>query len=198
MDSIKIRTAKEIWDIALGDLQIQVSKPNYRTWFSKTIGISYENNQFIIGVPNTFAAEYLEKNQLSLIEKALFGLIALDTRIVFQVNGRSHNQNSEPAKAEALPPLQPVYTRLNPDYVFDSFVEGDGNRLARAAAFSVAQNPGRGYNPLFIHGGAGLGKTHLLHAIGQAAISRNINVICTSAEQFTNEFVAALRERTTE
>jgi chromosomal replication initiator protein len=198
MDSLKTRTAKEIWDIALGDLQIQVSKPNYRTWFSKTIGISYENNQFIIGVPNTFAAEYLEKNQLSLIEKALFGLIAPDTRIIFQVNGRSHNQNAEPSRTEALPPLQPVYTRLNPDYVFDSFVEGNGNRLARAAAFSVAQNPGRGYNPLFIHGGAGLGKTHLLHAIGQSAMARNINVICTSAEQFTNEFVAALRERTTE
>jgi chromosomal replication initiator protein len=198
MDSLKTRTAKEIWDIALGDLQIQVSKPNYRTWFSKTIGISYENNQFVIGVPNTFAAEYLEKNQLSLIEKALNGLIAPDTRIVFQVNGRSHHQNSEAAVAEALPPLQPVYTRLNPDYVFDSFVEGEGNRLARAAAFSVANNPGRGYNPLFVHGGAGLGKTHLLHAIGQAAIARNINVICTSAEQFTNEFVAALRDRTTE
>jgi chromosomal replication initiator protein len=198
MDSLKTRTAKEIWDIALGDLQIQVSKPNYRTWFSKTVGISYENNQLIIGVPNTFAAEYLEKNQLSLIEKALYGLTAPDVRIIFQVNGRSRHQNSEGAGAEALPPLQPVYTRLNPDYVFDSFVEGEGNRLARAAAFSVANNPGRGYNPLFIHGGAGLGKTHLLHSIGQAAIARNINVICTSAEQFTNEFVGALRDRTTE
>jgi len=198
MDSLKTRTAKEIWDIALGDLQLQVSKPNYRTWFSKTLGVSYENNQFIIGVPNTFAAEYLEKNQLSLIEKALDGLTAPDVRIVFQVNGRSHNQNTESGVAQALPPLQPVYTRLNPDYVFDSFVEGEGNRLARAAAFSVAQNPGRGYNPLFIHGGAGLGKTHLLHAIGQAAIARNINVICASAEQFTNEFVGALRDRTTE
>jgi chromosomal replication initiator protein len=198
MDSLKTRTAKEIWDIALGDLQIQVSKPNYRTWFSKTVGISYENNQFIIGVPNTFAAEYLEKNQLSLIEKALNGLTAPEVKIVFQVNGRARNQNSELSGAEALPPLQPVYTRLNPDYVFDSFVEGEGNRLARAAAFSVANNPGRGYNPLFIHGGAGLGKTHLLHSIGQAAIARNINVICTSAEQFTNEFVGALRDRTTE
>ena len=96
-----------------------------------------------------------------------------------------------------LPP-PPAYTRLNPNYVFDSFVEGDGNRLARAAALSVAQNPGRTYNPLFIYGGAGLGKTHLLHAIGQAAIANHINVICTSAEQFTNEFVTALRERNTE
>ncbi|OGO08045.1 MAG: chromosomal replication initiator protein DnaA, partial [Chloroflexi bacterium RBG_13_57_8] len=86
----------------------------------------------------------------------------------------------------------------NPDYVFDSFIEGSGNRLARAAALSVAQNPGRSYNPLFIHAGAGLGKTHLLHAIGQAATANHINVICASAEQFTNEFLSSLRERTTE
>ncbi len=196
--TIKSRTAKEIWDIALGDLQIQVSRPNYRTWFSKTIGISYENNQFVIGVPNTFAAEYLEKNQLSLIEKALSGLTGPDIKILFQTNGKNHNYSSEAVITEALPPLPPVYTRLNPDYVFDTFVEGAGNRMARAAAFSIANNPGRGYNPLFIHGGAGLGKTHLLHAIGHAAVARNINVICTSAEQFTNEFVAALRDRTSE
>jgi chromosomal replication initiator protein len=97
-----------------------------------------------------------------------------------------------------LPAAPPVYTRLNPDYVFDTFVEGGGNRLARAAALSVAQNPGHSYNPLFIYGGAGLGKTHLLHAIGYAAVANHINVICTSAEQFTNEFVAALRDRNTE
>ncbi len=198
MESAKTRTAKEIWDIALGDLQIQVSKPNYRTWFSKTAGVSYENNQFIISAPNTFAAEYLEKNQLSLIEKALSGLISPEARIIFRVNGHGPNHMADFTKAEVLPPLQPVFTRLNPDYVFDSFVEGNCNKLARAAACAVAQNPGRGYNPLFIHSGPGLGKTHLLHAIGQAAISRNINVICTSAEQFTNEFVAALRDRTTE
>ncbi len=194
IDSLKTRTAKEIWDIALGDLQVQVSKPNYRTWFSKTAGLSYQDNEFVIGVPNTFAAEYLEKNQLSLIEKALNGLTAPGVRIVFQVNGKSHN----PEKTASLPALPPTYTRLNPNYLFDSFVEGEGNRLARAAALSVSQNPGRGYNPLFIYAGPGLGKTHLLHAIGQAAIANHINVICTSAEQFTNEFVLALRDRNTE
>lgn len=198
MDSIKTRTAKEIWEIALGELQVQVSRPNFRTWFSKTVGISYENNQFIIGVPNTFAAEYLEKNQLSLIEKALSWLTSPDVKIIFQSNGKALKALPEASRVEALPSPEPVYTRLNPDYVFDSFVEGPGNRLARAAAFAVSQNPGRGYNPLFIYGGAGLGKTHLLHAIGHAAVARHINVICTSAEQFTNEFVAALRDRTTE
>ena len=92
----------------------------------------------------------------------------------------------------------PAYSSFNPNYVFDSFIEGDSNRLARAAALAVAQNPGHSYNPLFIYGGAGLGKTHLLHAIGHAATANHINVICTSAEQFTNEFVNALHERSTE
>jgi len=198
MDSLKNRTPKEIWDIALGDLQVQVSKPNYRTWFSKTIGLTYQDNEFVIGVPNTFAAVYLEKNQRSLIEKSLIGLTAPDVRVVFQVNGKSHHPLTEAESAPPIPAAPPAYTRLNPDYTFDSFVEGSGNRLARASALSVAQNPGHGYNPLFIYGGAGLGKTHLLHAIGQAAIANHINVICTSAEQFTNEFVAALRDRTSE
>jgi chromosomal replication initiator protein len=198
MYSIRTRTPKEIWDIVLGDLQVQVSKPNYRTWFSKTIGLSYQDNQFVIGVPNTFAAEYLEKNQRSLIEKALTGLTSPEVQVVFQVNGKSHHQPGEVDNASPIPVTPPSFTRLNPDYVFDSFVEGSGNRLARASALSVAQNPGHGYNPLFIYGGAGLGKTHLLHAIGQAAIANHINVICTSAEQFTNEFVTALKERTTE
>jgi chromosomal replication initiator protein len=198
MESIRTRTPKEIWDIALGELQVQVSKPNYRTWFSKTIGLNYQDNQFIIGVPNTFAAEYLEKNQRSLIEKALIGLTSKDIRVVFQVNGKYHHEPDGAGSAPEIPALPPVYTRLNPDYVFDTFVEGSGNRLARAAALAVAQNPGHGYNPLFIYGGAGLGKTHLLHAIGQAATANHINVICASAEQFTNEFLTALHERNTQ
>jgi chromosomal replication initiator protein len=196
MNSTRTRTPREIWETALGELQVQVSKSNFRTWLSKTVGISYEGNKFVIGVPNTFAAEYLERNQRSLIEKALGGLTSPDIQVVFQVNGKSHLHAKTEATAIPAPPS--VYTQLNPNYIFDLFVEGSGNRLARAAAMSVAQNPGRSYNPLFIYGGAGLGKTHLLHAIGQAAATDHINVICSSAEQFTNEFVTALREKNTE
>ena len=191
------RTPQEIWETALGELQIQVSKPNYRTWFGKTIGLSYQDNQFVIGVPSTFVAEYLEKNQRSLIEKALIGLTSPGVQVVFQVNGKSHHEVTCDTEPSMAPPT-PARTSLNPDYVFDSFIEGGSNRMARAAALSVAQNPGHSYNPLFIYGGAGLGKTHLLHAIGRAALASHINVICTSAEQFTNEFVSALREKSTE
>ena len=195
MELIRTRSPQEIWETALGELQVLVSRANFRTWLSKTAGLSYQDNKFVISVPNTFAAEYLEKNQRSLIEKALAGLTAPDVRVVFQVNGKSRF----PAAPDSpLPQTEPVFTRLNPNYVFDYFVEGAGNRMARAAALSVAQNPGRSYNPLFIYAGAGLGKTHLLHAIGQAAAANHINVICTSAEQFTNEFLTALRDRNTE
>jgi chromosomal replication initiator protein len=190
------KTPQEIWETALGELQLQVSKPNYRTWFSKTTGLIYQDNQFVIGVPSTFVAEYLEKNQHSLIEKALIGLTSPGVQVVFRVNGKTHHgaYNTGPS----MPAAPPTYTKLNPNYVFDAFIEGSSNRLARAAALAVAQNPGHSYNPLFIYGGPGLGKTHLLHAVGSVALSNHINVICTSAEQFTNEFVSALRERSTE
>ncbi len=197
MENTRARSPQEIWETVLGELQVQVSKPNFRTWFSKTSGLSYNDNQFVISVPNTFAAEYLEKNQRSLIEKALSGLTSAQVKAVFQVNGKTSSRDNTESRV-SLPALPTVYTRLNPDYTFDSFVEGGANRLARAAALSVAQNPGRSYNPLFIYSGSGLGKTHLIHAIGQDAAARHINVICTSAEQFTNEFVTAVRERSTE
>ncbi len=197
MEPARNRTPQEIWEAALGELQIQVSKPNYRTWFSKTSGLTYQNNCFVVGVPNTFAAEYLDKNQRSLIEKALFGLTSPDVQVEFQVNGKSRHHGIS-TDQPSLPPSPPSYTRLNPRYEFDSFIEGSGNRLARAASLAVAKNPGHSYNPLYIYGGSGLGKTHLLHAIGHAAAASNINVICISAEQFTNEFVGALREKTTE
>jgi chromosomal replication initiator protein len=197
MEVTRTRTPQEIWETALGELQVQVSKANYRTWFKKTAGLSYQDNRFVIGVPNTFAAEYLEKNQRSLIEKALFGLTSEGVNIVFQVNGKSCN-GSNGSNVVSLPVAPPLYIRLNPGYIFNNFIEGNCNRLARGASMAVAQNPGRSYNPLFIYGDSGLGKTHLLHAIGQEATANKINVICTSAEQFTNEFVCALREKTTD
>lgn len=190
------RSAQEIWEAALGELQIQVSKPNYRTWLEKTIGLIYEDNQFVIGVPNTFVAEYLDKNQRSLIEKTLVSLTRQNLETVFRVNGHHHESNGHSLPEETPSPTpQLVSPGLNLRYTFDSFIVGKNNRLAYNAALNVAQNPGFNYNPLFIYGGAGLGKTHLLHAIGHAALASNLNVLYVSAEHFTNEFVNAIRER---
>jgi chromosomal replication initiator protein len=192
------KSPREIWDAVLGELELQVNKPNFRTWFSKTCGLSYADNHFVVGVPNNFVGEYLEQNQRSLIEKALIGLTGAGVKFSFQVNGKSHHGDENINNMPGINIEVHKYSSLNPQYIFDSFIEGPCNKLARNAALSVTQNPGHTYNPLFIYGGSGLGKTHLLHAIGQAALATRMNVICTSAEQFTNEFVTALRDRSTE
>ncbi len=196
---MEARAPQEIWEAALGELQVQVSKPNYRTWVERTVGLSYQENQFIVGTPNAFVAEYLDKNQRSLIEKTLIGLTSPDVQVIFQVNGKhNYSQGTNDFEARASVSQQSQSSQLNPKYVFDSFIEGSSNRLAHAAAQAVAHNPGHSYNPLFIYGGVGLGKTHLLHAIGHVAVGNHIPVVCVSAEQFTNEFITAIRERKTE
>jgi chromosomal replication initiator protein len=178
-------SAHEIWEAALGELQIQVTKSNYRTWLEKTEGLSYQNNHFVVGVPNAFVAEYLNQNQRSLIEKTLIGLTQADIKVTFRISP------DKPAPQLSRP-------SGNTRYTFDSFVVSNCNRLAYAAALSVAENPGKSYNPLFIFGGVGLGKTHLLHAIYNMAQANSINALYVSAEQFTNDFVNSLREQNTE
>ena len=180
-------SAHEIWEAALGELQIQVTKPNYRTWLEKTVGLGYQDNQFVVGVPNAFVAEYLDNNQRSLIEKTLIGLTHPDVKVVFHVSPGDKTATTR----------QVTRPGGNLKYTFDSFIVSNSNRLAYAAALSVAENPGRSYNPLFIYGGVGLGKTHLLHAIYNMAQGNNINALYVSAEQFTNDFINALREQNT-
>ncbi len=193
------RSAQQIWEAALGELQIQVNKPNYRTWLAKTAALSYQDNQFVIGVPNTFVAEYLSKNQHSLIKKVLTGLTHHDVQVQFQVDGYHQNSPSSYGSREKTTPAQQARLPLfNPKYTFSSFVVGSCNQLAYTAALGIAQNPGRSHNPLFIYGGAGLGKTHLLHAIGHTVLANNIKVLYVSAEQYTNDLMAAIRDRTTE
>ena len=182
---MEARPAREIWETALGELQLQVTKPNYRTWLEKTTGLSYENNRFVVGVPNTFVAEYLARNQRSLIEKTLIGLTHPGIEVHFQV------------ASKATATGQTTGPGGNARYTFDNFVVSQSNRLAYTAARSVAEKPGASYNPLFIYGGVGLGKTHLMQAIYNLTQTENIKALYVSAEQFTNEFVGALQARST-
>lgn len=196
---METRSPQQIWQTALGELQIQVSKPNYRTWLDKTIGLSYQDTSFIVGVPSTFVAEYLDKSQRSLIEKVLTNITHAEITVRFQVEDRHSLQTSRVAsRGKSTTAEQPGLPLFNPRYTFDSFVVGNCNQFACAAAKGVAQNPGHSYNPLFIYGGPGLGKTHLLQAIGHAAINHKINVIYVSAEQYTNELMNALRQKKTD
>ncbi len=191
-------SAQGIWEAALGELQVQVSKQNYRTWLEKTTGLGYQDNQFVVGVPNTFVAEYLDKKQRSLIEKTLIGLTVHDVNVVFQVNNSHQNSLESDGIRMERSSTQTSRSMFNSKYTFSSFVVGNCNQLAHAGALGVTDNSGCHYNPLFIYGGVGLGKTHLLQAIGHAALDKHKNVLYVSAERFTNEFITAISERKSE
>ena len=191
-----MRSAQEIWEAALGELQLQVNKPNYHTWFKGAKGLAYQGDQFTIGVPNAFVAEYLNKNQRSLIEKTLIGLTGGNITIHFRVSSAQPDFSAGYAGRGTYGTEETAM--FNPKYTFDSFIVGGCNRLAHAAAIGAAQSPGQSYNPLFIYSGSGLGKTHLLQAIGHVTQASKVRVLYVSGEQFTNDFISAIREHKTD
>ncbi len=194
-----MRYSQDIWVAALGELQIQVSKPNFDTWLKDTIGLRYADTTFTIGTPNVFVAEWLEHRLHSLIKRTLSGIIGSPVDVHFQIN------MPDSAPVQKTPVLQtdggisikeraPI-TRpnLNPRYTFDTFISGECNRMAYAAALETAETPGAVYNPLFIYGKTAVGKTHLIHAIGNALNSNGRRVVYTNGQRLTNEFVLAIR-----
>jgi chromosomal replication initiator protein len=191
---MSIESPQRVWEAALGELQVQVSKHNFQTWFCKTRGIVCEGNQFVVGVPNTFVAEYLNRNQRSLIEKTLIGITRCELCVFFKVTGSDRCNPAARVNNGDISPTGEYTAQFNPKYTLDSFIIGSCNRLAHAAATGIIENPGRYYNPLFIYGGSGLGKTHLLHAIGHRFLAKNLRVHYTSSEHFTNEFIASIQE----
>ena len=197
------KSAAEVWQSALGELQLQVARANYQTWLKDTKGLTFRNGEFVVGVPSIFAAEWLDKRLSSLVKKTLISITGRELQVCFQVDGsEAEMEAAKPAdkSSSSIPTTDLSYTppRLNPRYTFETFVVGSANRLAHAAALGVAETPGSAYNPLFIYGGVGLGKTHLLHAIGRVALDSGLRLLYVSAEQFTNEFINAIRERKTE
>jgi len=191
------RSAREIWEATLGALEVEVTRSNYQTWLKDTVGLDITESEFIVGAPSAFAVEWLETRLSHLIRKALAGVTGRAFEVRFQV----HQESPAGTPVTAGNPRgngPNGYTTFNPKYTFATFIVGTCNRLAHAAAQGVAKNPGGIYNPLFLYGGVGLGKTHLLHAIGQAVLSNSHRVIYVTAEQFTNEFIASIRERSTE
>ncbi len=187
--------AKEIWQSALGKLQIQVSKANYTTWLSDSQGLNCLDNAFVVGVPNVFVAEWLSKRLYPLVRKTLADIMGKDVDVRFEVhNGEQLVASPLPTQTDGGTSTKARQYRFNPRYTFDNFVVSDSNRLAYAAAVEVAENPGASYNPLFIHSSTGQGKTHLLHAIGHLTTNNGLQAAYIAAEQFANEFVSAVRE----
>lgn len=198
------------WCTALGQLQLQVTRPNYETWLKDTVGLRAENGTFVIGTPSDFVSEWLGAKMGPVIAKTVAAILGREVEIRFQVIGTTGNGHSNgngdaaapqttadhsPTGAPAPSPVpsgRPLHRRLNPKLTFERFVVGESNRLAWAAATAVADKPAEAYNPLFIYGGSGLGKTHLLQAVAHRLTDANLQVTCTTSEQFTNEFVAAI------
>ena len=192
----ELDSAKDIWERALGELQLQVSRANYTTWLKNSYGVNCQENVFIIGVHNAFIAEWLTKRLHPLIRKTLAQILGRDIDIQFIIHNQDQVQNvslSFPNQADGGTSTKARIYQFNPKYTFDDFIVGDCNRLAYAATTEIAENPGHVYNPLLIYSSTGQGKTHLLHAIGHRAIDSGLHVVYTGAEQFTNEFVLAIK-----
>jgi chromosomal replication initiator protein len=201
---------KQLWTAALGELQVGLSRAQYDTWFKETQVISEEDDVFLIGVPNAFAREWLESKFRPQVRSTLQHLLGRTVDVRFVTSGATaplagrmggttlathlgggggSQQTSTQDRREAASAL------LNQRYTFSTFVVGSNNRLAHAAALSVAERPGHSYNPLFVYGGSGLGKTHLMHAIGHAVLARHPKkrVAYATSEKFTNEFINSIR-----
>jgi chromosomal replication initiator protein len=195
----------ELWQAALAELQRQVTRPTYDTWLKSSQGLELEGETLVVAVPTPYARDWLEQRLRPAVEQALAAAAGqrLGCRFVVRsaaparsVETATYEQPQLPSAAASPNPATPP--PLNPRYTFDTFVVGSGNRLAHAAAQAVAEHVAGRYNPLFVYGGVGLGKTHLLHAIGHATRSRGLEVLVVSSEKFTNDLVNAIRNHATD
>ncbi len=200
------QTPDDLWKATLGELEVQVSRANYNTWLRNTHGVSLRDGTLVIGAPTAFATAWLERNLQPLIRKTVSKIAGQEIDLAFEVTQpRTPNPQAPALNSAPSPRRQSVRatsatagTALNPRYTFATFIVGEANRFAHAAALAVAEKPGKSYNPLFVYGGVGLGKTHLLHAIAHHCVQQQQVVLYITSEQFTNQFIHALRERKTE
>jgi chromosomal replication initiator protein len=193
--------ASQIWQAALGELQLELHPANYDTWFNDARLLAYEDGTFLIGVQNAYVRDWLEDQLSATIQRVLTRLASKTVAVRFVSWEQPDRQPTPPALFVAPETVQSERApacALNPRYTLESFVVGGSNRLAHAAATAVIEHPADSYNPFFIYGGTGLGKTHLLHAIGNACHGRNLRTLFVQAETFTNDLVEAIRTSSTE
>ncbi len=192
--------AEQAWQSVLGQLQMEMPRASFDTWVRDTRPISYQDGTLTVGVRNAYARDWLESRLASTVSRLLVGIMRGSVNVDFVVGNELEPVRDEARYAQPEPveadeqPSRP--SPMNPRYQFETFVVGSGNRLAHAACLAVAEKPARAYNPLFLYGGVGLGKTHLLHAIGNACHKRGLNVLYVSSEEFTNDMINAIRTHT--
>ncbi len=193
-----MRQENAIWQDILEYVQTQIPEVEFRTWFKQVRPLGIDDGIFMIGVPHSFAREWLKNHYAPVLEHALKDLGAASPRVGFQVVHFPSSEQPDIFQPSAQTSATPAVNRprLNPKYIFSNFVVGQNNNLASAAALAVAEAPGRAYNPLFIYGDSGLGKTHLMHAVGHAVAERlpNLLIEYVTTEAFTNDTINAIRE----
>ncbi|MDM5335912.1 chromosomal replication initiator protein DnaA [Fictibacillus enclensis] len=196
----------DLWNKALAAMEKKVSKPSFETWLKSTAAHALQNDTLIITAPNEFARDWLESRYSTLISETLQDVTgaALDVKFIIPQNQMEEEVDFEKVlkktqKVNVEQQEEVAQSMMNPKYTFDRFVIGSGNRFAHAASLAVAEAPAKAYNPLFIYGGVGLGKTHLMHAIGHYVVDHkpNAKVAYLSSEKFTNEFINSIRDNKT-
>ncbi|MFQ5866725.1 MAG: chromosomal replication initiator protein DnaA [bacterium] len=196
-----VLSAEQLWSEILNKLKEEMAKDSYELWFKPTRAISFEDNLLTVRVPNRFFSKCLQERHKGKIEELLRAITAPEAQIIFTIDTQSQVQENE-RKDEEIEPTslaadETTFTTMefNPKYTFENFVVGPSNRFAHATAEAVANDPGKAYNPVFIYGGVGLGKTHLLQAIGHHNKKQNprLSVLYITSERFTNELIESIR-----
>ena len=203
-----VKETSNPWALAQEHLRALVDEHSFKNWFSQTDFASYEACCLVLSVPSRFFAEWLRDHYMDAILEAVRRVLPDVERVSFRHGAPPPREAApenarrplpEPARKRAAA-VQHAYNGFNPRYTFEHFVVGSGNRFANAAARAVAESPGRAYNPLLLYGGTGLGKTHLMQAIGQELLRRDpgANVVFISTEQFTNQLIDSIAKKATQ
>src|SRR5262249_30373860 len=190
-------TAETLWNEVAGRLKGALNETTYRTWFAEAEGQELTDDAFLLGVPNDFTREWIEGHFLGLIGAAVRDVTGQERHVGLTVSERVPLETPPRTEPPRRPPQAGADVGMNPKYTFDLFVIGSSNRFAHAAALAVAEAPAQAYNPLFIYGGTGLGKTHLMQAIAQyvAEHSSELSVRYVTSETFMNDFINSLRDK---
>jgi chromosomal replication initiator protein len=197
--------SNELWSAALAALERKYSKPIFEMWLKPMRPVSMSETEIVMSVQSPFARDWVENRLRGDISEVLTELLGATIALRFVVaadapSGPPQEADMPPQTAHRAPLAEDLrHGNLNPRYTFEEFVVGNSNRFAHAASQAVAEAPARAYNPLFLYGGVGLGKTHLMHAIGHRVIAQNpsANVVYVSSEKFTNEFIVAVQKNQT-
>lgn len=191
---------KKLWDKTLDIIKSELSEVSFNTWIKSCEPISISSDTLKISVPNSFTQDILDKRYKDLVANSIKAvcskLYTIEFIIMSDNYDRDEIKSNAPRKSKSIIVNDEMSSTLNPKYTFNSFVIGNSNRFAHAASLAVAESPAKAYNPLFIYGGVGLGKTHLMHAIGHYILDGNPNakVVYVSSEKFTNELINAIKD----